>query len=74
MTTPELTEFDKIREYCNNTICSSCERIEGLKARNDRLNNYGILIEDIKAYCKAQPKGNYTAQRILEAIEQGYWG
>lgn len=70
----DTIDTNKVREYCTNTMCSSCEKIENLKARNDRLNNYGILIEDIKAYCKAQPKTNYTAQRILEAIEQGYWG
>ena len=49
-------------------------RINKLEDKVNRLENYGILIEDIKAYCKLQPKTNYTAQRILEAIEQGYWG
>ena len=63
--TPELNDLEK---------CNCCEKVTELKTRNDRLNNYGILIEDIKAYCKLQPKTNYTAQRILEAIEQGYWG
>lgn len=44
------------------------EQIAHLKAYNDRLNNYGITIEDIREYCKIQPKGNYTAVRILEMI------
>lgn len=50
------------------------QKIDKLECKVNRLENYGILIEDIKAYCKLQPKTNYTAQRILEAIEQGYWG
>lgn len=50
------------------------QEIERLECKVNKLENYGILIEDIKAYCKLQPKTNYTAQRILEAIEQGYWG
>lgn len=44
------------------------EQIAHLKAYNDRLNNYGTTIEDIREYCKIQPKGNYTAARILEMI------
>lgn len=64
----------KIREYCSSNICNSCEKIEQLKSRIHRLENYGILLEDIKEYCKIQPKTNYTAQRILEAIQKGYWG
>lgn len=70
----ESVNTNKIREYCTNTICNSCEKVEGLKARMNVLNNYGILIEDIRNYCRLQPKTNYTAQRILEAIEKGYWG
>jgi hypothetical protein len=70
----ESVNTNKIREYCTNTICNSCEKVEGQKARMDVLNNYGILIEDIRNYCRLQPKTNYTAQRILEAIEKGYWG
>ena len=48
--------------------------IARLNAKIKRLENYGILLEDIEAYCKAQPKKNYTAQRILEAIKSGFWG
>ena len=50
------------------------QKIDRLECKINRLENYGILIEDIKAYCKLQPKTNYTAQRIFEAIEKGYWG
>ena len=77
----DMISTSKVREYCTNTICGSCGEIEELKAkvrelknRNDKLNNYGILIEDIRNYCRLQPKTNYIAQRILEAIEKGYWG
>lgn len=49
-------------------VKDSEEQIAHLKAYNDRLNNYGITIEDIREYCKIQPKGNYTAERILEMI------
>lgn len=48
--------------------------IARVNAKVKRLENYGILLEDIEAYCKAQSKKNYTAQRILEAIKAGFWG
>lgn len=48
--------------------------VEKLENKVHTLENKAILLEDIEAYCKIQPKSNYTAQRILEAIEKGYWG
>ena len=51
--------------------CRICEKIGELKARMNVLNNYGILIEDIKAYCKLQPKTNYTAQLKVTVTDKG---